>query len=206
MHLIGRVKTAQKAILTAIDTINEAKSKKQKITFKYQKYVIEDVRHQVERRHGERYSVSPYALVIDNGNYYLLAYEDKSKKIKTYRVDRMKDVKVLDQPREGADVFAQINMDTYTQRVFSMYSGKQERVEIRFINALLDAVVERFGVQEPHFAKVDDSHFSVSAQVEMSDQFFGWLSSFGKRAKLTAPASAVEEYKAYLAKSRNTYA
>ena len=35
----------------------------------------------VERRHGERYAVSPYALIINEGNYYLLAFDDKRQKM-----------------------------------------------------------------------------------------------------------------------------
>lgn len=42
---------------------------------------------------------------------------------------------------DGEEVFKQIDLKTYTKRVFSMYGGEQRLVEIRFINPLLDAVV-----------------------------------------------------------------
>lgn len=51
------------------------------------------------------------------------------------------------------------------------------------------------------YAKVDDRHFSVTAHVEISDLFYGWLLGFGKRVKLTYHDGAVEGFIAYLDKS-----
>ena len=65
-----------------------------------------------------------------------------------------------------------------------MYGGEQRLVEIRFVNPLLNAVVDRFGAKDVQYDKVDETHFSVTAKVEISDQFFGWLLGFGKKAKV----------------------
>ena len=82
----------------------------QKISFKYLKYTIQDKNTQVERHRGATYKVSPYKLLINEGNYYLLAYDDKSQDMRTYRIDRMKEVTALDEPREGAEAFDAIDM------------------------------------------------------------------------------------------------
>lgn len=213
--LTDRVKTSNKSVLNSISTINEAMSLRldghthtpEKITFQYLKYTINDVGRQVERRKGQAYKVSPYKLLINDGNYYLLAFDDRSKDLRTYRVDRMKGVDRSGEPREGAEAFAAIDLKTYTKRVFSMFGGKQERVTIRFINPLLDAVVDRFGNDKNGvwYEKLDDTHFTVTTQVEISDQFFGWLLGFGKKAKLIAPDTAVEEFKDYLSKIQGMY-
>ena len=75
---------------------------------------------------------------INEGNYYLLAFDDKAQDMRTYRIDRMKEVKLLEEPREGAEAFEAIDMESYTRRVFSMFGGQQKRVSVRFINPLLD--------------------------------------------------------------------
>ena len=213
--LTDRVKTDNKGVLNNISTINDAMSKEldgqkhepEKITFQYLKYSIKDVGQQVERRHGQKYKVSPYKLLINDGNYYLLAFDDNKQDIRTYRVDRMKNVRFAGEPRDGAEAFAAIDLKTYTKRVFSMFGGKQERVTIRFINPLLDAVVDRFGNDKSsvQYAAVDKDHFSVTTQVEISDQFFGWVLGFGKRAKLVGSDTAVEQFRAYLDKVREMY-
>lgn len=168
--LTDRVKTNNKGVINNIATINEAMSKEldgdkhtpEKITFKYLKYSISDLSQQAERRHGATYKVSPFALLINDGNYYLLAFDDYAQDLRTYRVDRMKSVNRTGEPREGEKVFLDIDLKTYTQRVFSMFGGKQERVTIRFINPLLDTVVDRFGTKGVQYSKVDDTHFSIT--------------------------------------------
>lgn len=210
----NRAKTTQKGTLNIISTIRAAMAKRldgqphtpQKITFKYLKYNINDVHTQVERRKGQAYKVSPYKLLINDGNYYLLAFDDHAQDMRTYRIDRMKDVKAIAEPREGENAFAAIDLETYTQRVFSMYGGKQERVSIRFINPLLDTAIERFGTGKDVFYRPEgEKHFVVTADVEISDQFYGWLCGFGKRVKIITPATAAEEYKAYLDKICTMY-
>lgn len=211
--LTDRVKTNNRQVLSNIAAINEAMSHKidghphtpEKISFQYLKYSITDMSKQVERRHGAKYIVSPYQLLINDGNYYLLAFDDRFKAIRTYRVDRMKNVSFLGEPREGEEEFKKIDLRTYTQRVFSMYGGEERLVQIRFINPLLDAVVDRFGTKDVQYSKVDDSHFCVSAKVEISDQFFGWVCGFHKKAAIIGPAEVVEGMKKFLNDIRDRY-
>ena len=116
----------------------------------------------------------------------------------------MRNVSLTDEPREGEDVFKQIDMKTYTQRVFSMFGGEPENVTIRFINTLLDTMVERFGTNAV-YNKVDDKHSSVTVKIEVSDQFYGWLLGFGKRVKLISPEPVVDKFNAYLKKVTEMY-
>ena len=114
--LTDRVKTSNKAVLNNISTINDAMSRRldgephdpEKISFQYLKYSISDMGQQVERRKGQKYTVSPYKLLINDGNYYLLAFDDYAQDMRTYRVDRMKNVRFTGEPREGAEAFAAI--------------------------------------------------------------------------------------------------
>ena len=154
---------------------------------------------------GSRYTVSPFQLLINDGNYYLLAFDDNSQQIRTYRVDRMKDIRFTEKPRDGEDEFKQIDLKTYTKRVFSMYGGEQRLVEIRFVNHLLDAVVDRFGTKDAQYSRVDDTHFSVTAKVEISDQFFGWILGFGNKTKLMYPETVIEQLKGYIDNIREMY-
>lgn len=211
--LTDRVKTNNKSVLSNISTINEAMSKEiegekhipEKITFKYLKYSLDSMGKQVERRQGAKYCVSPYQLLINDGNYYLLAFDDYAKDMRTYRVDRMKNVSYTGIPREGEEIFRKIDLKTYTKRVFSMYGGEEKRIVLRFINPLLDTAVDRFGTKDVVYSKVDDTHFSVSTHVEISDQFFGWLLGFGKKAKILAPDDVVEQFKTYIERVRDMY-
>ena len=211
--LTDRVKTNNKLVLYSLATINDAMSMKldgkshkpEKIKFKYLKYSIDDVGQQIERRRGETYTVSPFQLIINDGNYYLLAYNEERKAIWTYRVDRMKEVRLTGEPREGDEEFAKIDIRTFAQRTISMYSGKQSEVTIRFIMPLLDAAIDQFGTKNVRYKKIDDGHFTMTATLDISDQFFGWLLRFGRRVKIMSPDSVADQFAAYLDKIRAMY-
>ena len=182
----------------------------QKISFKYLKYALQDGITQVERRKGAIYKVSPYKLLINDGNYYLLGYgpagNRNTPQIATYRIDRMKEVKLLNEPREGAEEFAKIDIESYTRRVFSMFGGEQKRVSIRFRNYLLDTAIERFGTGKDVFYRPDGKeHFVVTADVEISDQFFAWVCGFGKRAKIIAPNETISMIKDFVCNIKSLY-
>ena len=70
---------------------------------------------------------------------------------------------------------------------------------MRFERKLLDSVVERLGAEGDIIYRPDSpQHFVVTADIEISNQFFGWLASFGSKAKIMYPQSLAEEYTAYL--------
>ena len=191
--LTDRVKTNNKNVLNNISVINDAMSRRldgkakkpEAISFKYLRYNIDDLSHQVESHRGKTYYVEPYQLMINDGNYYLLGIETGSGEERTYRVDRMKDIHRTGSPRKYDEVFRQIDVKTYAQRVFSMYGGKPARITLLCDMRLLDVMVERFGLKNAVYRKVDGEHFSVSTKVEVSEQFYGWLTGFGTKVKLT---------------------
>ena len=208
--LTDRVRTNNKKVLENIHTINIAMENKpkegitpQKIEFKYLKYNLNG--EQVERRKGEPFIVSPYKLLINEGNYYLLAYVDKTQRIQTFRIDKMDSVRLKGEPREGKEAFAAINLKDYTKRTFSMYEGKQRRVTILFINSLLDAVYERFGKEGATYINIDAHHFKLIAEVKTTPQFFGWLLGFGTGAKLLGDEETLQRFTAYLDSIHKVY-
>lgn len=214
VFLCDRVKTTQENILSSIAWINYAMSAKQdgkprtptKITFKYMKYTINDLHSQAECRKGSLYKVSPYKVIINDGNYYLFAYDDQYKEMRRFRIDRMQNIKVTKEPREGKEVFEKIDIRTYTKRVFSMFGGENKRVSMRFNNSLLSVVIERFGASSDVTYYPDGkSNFIVTTDVEISDQFYAWMCGFRKRASIVRPPEVIEGFKNFLKDIESKY-
>lgn len=212
-YLTDRVKTNNEQVLDNLNSIDIAMSKTksskehtpEKISFKYLKYTIQNINKPVERRNGERYIVSPYRLLISDGNYYLLGFDDAKQAMRTYRIDRMKDVKRIGAPREGKEAAEAIEISKYSQQCFSMFGGETTRVRVQFENELLDTMIDRFGKSGAQYAPVDDEHFEITAQVRVSDMFFSWVCGFGKRAKIVYPERIIDEFAAFLDGIKSIY-
>ena len=224
IFVTDRVHTSNTKLYRIIETITEAmrhrveddkddlktkyKHRPEQISFQYMTYKLEDVTKQVERGEGKEYVVSPHRLMVCDGNYYLLAYNPKSKreKVRMYRVDRMKDVKrIRGSEREGFAEIGEVDLETYTKTHFGMFEGVGENVTIRFTNNLLDAVVDRFGTKGVIYQRHDDKHFTVTTKVYISPQFYGWVFGFGNGAKILKPAKVKREYSELLKKLIGMY-
>ena len=211
IFVTDRVRTSNTKLYRIIETITEAmrhrvvddvddiktkyKHAPEQISFRYMTYTLENLSKQEERGHGAEYVVSPYRLMVCDGNYYLLAYNVKSEKALMYRVDRMKDVKrIRGSEREGYAEVSKIDLETYTQTHFGMFEGEGENVTIRFTNDLLDTVVDRFGTKGAIYQKYGDKHFTVTTKIYLSQQFYGWVFGFGNKTKIVGPTKVKRAY------------
>ena len=195
VYVAGRVKTMNESIYYNVDAVHAGISEDKKIRFRYFEYTVAKERRY--RRDGAYYIVSPYALTWDDENYYMVAYETETDSIRHYRVDKMTNIATVDEPRDGAAAYRSLDMAMYSRKVFGMFSGTEQRVKLRFTNHLVGAVLDRLG-QDVSIIPDGGEHFTVSADVVMSPQFFAWLCGFGADAQLLAPASAAEQMKAYI--------
>ena len=210
--LVDRVKTTQSKTLYTINAIRNAMQvqapsfRGNKISFRYSTYSVTDVHKIVDKNNGKTYKVSPYKLVINDGNYYLIGFEDDSQEIRTYRIDRMRDVQSLDEPRVDNSAFNGLSMKSYMRRTFSMFGGETEKVTIRFENSLLDTVIDKFGVGfGAEYSADGENHFVATTDIAVSDQFYAWVCGFGTKAKIVAPEQVVKAFGKHLADIQKQY-
>ena len=143
VYVRNRVKSMNESVYYHVDEISAAISADRMIRFRYFEFTVQKERR--FRRDGERYEVSPFALLWDNENYYLLAWDDEAGTMKHYRVDKMADIERTDTPRRGREAFERVDMSEYTKHVFGMFGGQPEQVRLRFAGHLAGAVLDRFG-------------------------------------------------------------
>ena len=190
-YVTNRIRNMNNSVFRGVENIHAAIADDKRITFKYFNYNTKK-----EKEYSKKaYIASPYALLWSDGNYYLMAFEGG--KMKHFRVDRMDNIKLTDEKREGKSDFKAINLSERATKVFAMYGGKEERVKLRFSNRLAGVVIERFG-SDIMIMPDDGTHFIVNVVVEVSPQFFGWLCGLGKGVKLLFPAPVVEQYRAFV--------
>lgn len=195
VFVMNRVKSANEAIYYNVDTIYDGIAKNKKIQFHYFEYTVDKQKRY--RRNGAFYVMSPFAMCWDDENYYLVAYDSEMKLIKHFRVDKMDDISVLDEGRDGAEAYAAIDMAVYAKKVFGMFSGDEVNVQLRFENHLVGAVLDRLG-HDVFLVADGDAHFTVRANVVVSPQFFAWVLGFGASAQIISPDYVVKAMKEHI--------
>lgn len=190
VYVSGRVKAMNNEILNNVDAIHTAIASDVKITFQYFQW---NVRKKPElRKNGARYLISPWGLSWDDENYYMVGYDSESDMIKHYRVDKMLHIEVTGNQREGKDVIKKVDMAAYAKKMFGMFHGDEQNVEILCENKLAGVMIDRFG-KDVAMLKVDDEHFKVFAKVAASQHFIHWVMALGNGAKIIGPESLVQE-------------
>ena len=202
-----RPKYTERKMLKQLRRIKSAMKHNHKISFLYTRHDPNNITQTVNRRKGTRYVVSPFNVVLSDGNHYLIGYDDTYHQIRAYRIDRMDDVKEKDEPREGEDKFKRMGISNYAKQTFGMFiGGNADRITIQFENSLLDAMLERFPRgTDTTYTKLDDKHFTVRTFIVESENFYGWICGLGKKAVIVSPPETVNRFKDYLEKIKANY-
>ncbi len=163
---------------------------RKKIQFQMVDYRVPDL-EPVYHRDGYVYTVSPYAMVWNHDQYYLIAHEEERDQILTPRVDRIKNVHVLDTPirpmPEGFDI------GQYYSLNYKMFSGPESDVTILCDNKLIGQFVDHFG-KDFECRSVSDKTFQSTVKTAVSPTFFGWLFQYAGDMSLVGPPEVVEQY------------
>lgn len=202
VYVRNRVKSMNESVYYNVDEISGAIQQDRAIRFRYFEYTPRKERR--FRRDGRFYEASPYALLCDDENYYLLAWDDAAKQMKHYRVDKMTAISPKRKARQGKEAFQALDMSAYGKSVFGMFGGAAQQVRIRFAGHLAGAVIDRFG-KEVVLAVEDETHFIATLPVVVSPQFFGWVVGFGAEAEVLSPPDVRQELYDYLQKTASLY-
>ncbi len=189
--LAGRVKSQSDENMDAVDVIHEAIALDRRIRFRYFDWGV-DLKKQF--RPGV-YEASPYALLWDDENYYLVAHSDRHG-LTHYRVDKMEEIFLTESPRTVTEETASFDPGEYSKVMFGMFRGERVKVKLRFENSLAGVVVDRFG-KDILMTPTGENHFTFQTKIALSPNFFAWLCRFAGRATIVHPQSAVEAFRDY---------
>ena len=187
----GRGKLENRQVFYIIDTINDAINQHKKIRFRKIEYNVKKER--VLHHGGEKYTFSPYSLVWDGDNYYVVGYSDKYESIGSHRVDRIAEQpEILDEtavpPKAGFSV------EKYVKTTFRMYNAPRREVELLCDNGVMDAIIDQFG-PDVHTYAGDLQNFRVIEEVAVGKVFFNWIFGFEGKVRIKAPADVKEQYR-----------
>ena len=204
IYMSDSIKNMNEKIYYSVDKLHNAIASLKKISFKYYEYNID--KEKVLKNGGNDYVVSPYSLAFSDGYYYLISHYPKYENLTQFRVDRMTDIKILDEKSENiSDVMYEgFNIGEYSKKIFGMFSGKTENVKLLCDSSIINSVIDRFG-ESVIIMKNDDKSFFANVNVNVSPTFFAWVFTFGGKIVISGPENVKEEFKNTLLNVRRGY-
>ena len=187
MLVSGRVKSMNETIYYNVDAIQDAISMNRAISFRYFDWGIDGKRKYREKN----YYASPYGLCQDNENCYLLAHSPRHG-ITSYRVDRMSEITITDDPRTPCPELTGKALTEHANRLFQMFAGDSVNVKMRFHKSLANVVIDRFG-RDTILIPDGSEYFNFTVNVAVSPMFLSWVIGFGNKAKILYPQSVIDE-------------
>ena len=133
-------KTENAEVIKNIEDISESIYKNKKIKFEYWKYVITD---KLEKKIVSNPIVSAYAIVYNKQEFYLIGIKEGQKEFYNYRLDRIKNIKILDE--EITIKKKKSEIQDFAESSIEMFGGKKEEVEAICHIWLLDTIFDVFG-------------------------------------------------------------
>lgn len=192
VYVSGRVKNMNESIFYTVDAIQNAIANNHRITFQYFNWNVDG---EMELKHdGKFYNISPWALLWDDENYYLLGYDNDVKDFKHYRVDKMLHTEEAKTKRQGEAKFNKLDKEIYTKKHFRMFGGEEERVTLLCKNEMANVIIDQFG-RDVTLRKVDDEYFKVNVDVVVSNQFLAWIIALEGNVVVVAPEIIKEKMK-----------
>lgn len=198
VYIENRVKCANEEIYYNIDIINRAIQQNKQISFTYQKRKLNAEGEKIETEEKD-FIVSPYAMIWSNDHYYLVANNAKYDNLMHTRIDRMKKVEIFDmRARNFSEVSPykkSFDSADYSGRIFNMFSGDTQRLEISCHNSILEEILDRFGQTGEIRKSKTENRFEIVSKCVVSDGLVSWIMQFGDKIEVIAPESLKKDVK-----------
>lgn len=204
----SRIKMQNQSVLENLDIIQQAMREKRKVAFKYFSYNIDKKKEL--RRDGHEYILTPIRLIYADEFYYMIVFSDHYADMEghyafnPYRVDRMVDVHVSDEPATKDPRIANYTTEEHLSPSFGIYAAKKVPIELEFDQEAMNPIIDKFGVNAVVFKK-KRGRARAYVKAPLSPQFYGWLLQLGPLVKLISPTEAVDEFNALLEQTLNRY-
>lgn len=147
------------------------------------------------------YLVHPYRLAYAQGGLYLLAYVPEYGEVRTFAVERIEEMAVL----EGRFTPIEELPDAAFPHSLGVHSGPPERIEVEFQKAVADYVGARQWHPSQQLRRTVEGNAVMTLHVCLDRALRSWILSFGPFARVIAPASLAREIAAEIDQARAQY-
>lgn len=181
-------KTDNIEVIKNIEDISLAIYENKKIQFTYWKY---ELNNGLKKTNVNTIKCSPYAIIYSLQQFYLICLKDGAPTMYTYRLDRMKQVSILEE--KSSKRMSKKEIEDYIKTNVAMFGGDNEEIEFCCNMELLDMVIEQFG-KDITLKKKDESTFQAKVNASIKGFKYFALRNI-ENVKVLKPISLRNEIK-----------
>ncbi len=200
VYIDNRVKSDNETIYYSIDKIGRAIDSGKQIECDYAKCrTVSKLKNSacVEKH----LTLNPYAMIWSADHYYLVANNPKYDNLMHLRIDRMRNVEEI--KNSSVRPFSQVSDYTdyfdvadYSKRIFNMFSGETEDIELHCRMEILEQIIDRFGDDVPLREDFEDENmFYVRTKAAISAGLISWIMQFEDNIEVISPEILRNEIK-----------
>ena len=194
-------KTDNQALFYNIEIVDAAIEKKKQIAFCYNKYGADKKLHKTSDQRA-----TPYQMILRNQRYYLIACNEKWKNLGHYRLDRITDIRLTDEPatplRSLPGHESGIDYKEYATSLPYIFTDKPESVEFLADPGIIDQIVDWFGDN----ARIEQSGDKLKVSVKVSPMAMEyWAMQYLNFVEILSPISLRSRIAANLEAARGKY-
>jgi predicted DNA-binding transcriptional regulator YafY len=190
-HFDGDKNKDDQFVIYTMDSIREAINRSRKIMITYK-----NAAGKISKK-----ILSPYSFASDFGKYYLIAKLDNEDKLKNYRVDRIRNVDILEVSLDPN----KLNIDEYLKKAWYMYTEEEVDIVVKFKDKAYAVVNERNmkigkklfaeDLKEYGIDQIEEGYFYYKFTALGTKGIRLWLLGFGCEAEIISPNELREEVK-----------
>jgi len=144
--------------------------------------------HSISSDRTKGYHVHPYRLAYAQGALYLLAYVPEYAEIRTFAIERVEDISVLEERFTPVEELP----DAAFPHSLGVHSGAPEHVEIEFRKDVADYVRTREWHASQVISDQPDGTIRLTLDVCRDRALESWILSFGAGARVVSPPALVQ--------------
>lgn len=194
-------KTDNQALFYNIEIIDTAIELGKQIAFSYNKYGADKKLHKTSDQRA-----TPYQMILHNQRYYLVACNEKWKNLGHYRLDRITDIRLTDEPatplRSLPGHENGIDYKEYATSLPYMFTDQLENIEFLAEPGIVDQIVDWFGDN----ARIQSCGDKLKVYVKASPNAMEyWAMQYLNFVEILSPASLRSRIEANLEAARGKY-
>ena len=153
-------------------------------------------------RRSKSYTVDPYRLVYYHGGLYLYARAHEYGEVRTFAVERVEKIEVLE---EGFEVPADFNVSEYGRGAFGITGGEPQTVEVVVAPPMAAYIRERVWHESQEMEDRPDGAVLLRMNVAPGFELKSWIKGFLPHVQVQKPATLRDDIAAELEKARKSF-